>query len=88
MSDRIIDPEMQRYETEATQFAANTLIPPRALAEFIQQNAFTSDSIHAFAEEQGIGPGIVVGRLQHDGILMPYQGNALKQKLGSRFVEG
>ena len=87
LSDRVIDPEMQHYEIEASQFAADTLIPPRALAEFIQQGAFTSEAIHNFAEKEGISPGIVVGRLQHDGILKPHQGNALKQKIGSRPVE-
>ena len=29
----------------------------------------------------GIGPGIVIGRLQHDGVLEHWQGNNLKQKL-------
>ena len=28
LSDRIVDPEMQQYETEANQFAGDTLIPP------------------------------------------------------------
>lgn len=87
LSDRIIDPEMQKYETEANRFAADTLIPPRALAEFIQRGTFTNESIHEFAETEEVGPGNVVGRLQHDGILAPHQGNALKQKIGSQPVE-
>jgi hypothetical protein len=87
LSDRVIDPEMQRYEAEASQFARDTLIPPRALADFLQKGSFTNDSIHDFAETLGVGPGIVVGRLQHDGVLAPHQGNALKQKIDYRFIE-
>jgi HTH-type transcriptional regulator/antitoxin HigA len=87
LSDRIVDPEMQSYETEANQFARDTLIPPSALGEFIRKKTFTNDAIHHFSEEIGIGPGIVVGRLQHDGILARHQGNALKQTLGWGFVE-
>lgn len=87
MSDRIVDPEMQRYETEANQFAGDTLIPPTVLADFLRKNEFTNDSIHAFAEAVGIGPGIVVGRLQHEGLLKSHQGNALKQKLNWQIAE-
>ncbi|HYN83247.1 MAG TPA: HigA family addiction module antitoxin [Gemmatimonadaceae bacterium] len=81
LTDRIVDPEMQQYEAEANRFAADTLIPARALSEFIRGETFTNESIHEFAESEGIGPGIVVGRLQHDGVLEPHQGNTLKQKL-------
>jgi HTH-type transcriptional regulator/antitoxin HigA len=88
LSDRVVDPEMQLYETEANQFARDTLIPPSALGEFIRKKTFTNDAIHDFAHAIGIGPGIVVGRLQHDGILARHQGNALKQKLSWGFVEG
>ena len=35
----------------------------------------------------GVGPGIVVGRLQHEGVIAPHQGNTLKQKLDWRFKE-
>lgn len=87
LSDRIVDPEMQQYEEEANRFAADTLIPPAALAEFIQGGTFTNESIHDFSEKLEIGPGIVVGRLQHEGILKPHQGNALKQRIGSRPAE-
>lgn len=79
--DRVVDPEMQRYEDEANLFAGDTLIPPKELAEFIKQGMPTNDSIHDFAAKLEIGPGIVVGRLQRDGILMRHQGNGLKQKL-------
>ena len=87
LSDRIVDPEMQCYETEANQFAGDTLIPPAALAEFLRKNDFTNEGIHDFAEAIGVGPGIVVGRLQFEGILQPHQGNSLKQKLNWQFAE-
>jgi len=87
LSDRVIDPEMQQYEAEASRFSADTLIPPRALSDFIRKEAFTNDSIHDFAEIVGVGPGIVVGRLQREGLLARHQGNALKQKLHSSFTD-
>ncbi len=86
LADHVIDPEMQKYETEASRFAADTLIPPPALSAFIRNKAFTNESIHEFAESVGVGPGIVVGRLQHEGLLARHQGNALKQKLDFGFV--
>jgi HTH-type transcriptional regulator / antitoxin HigA len=87
LSDRIVDPEMQRYEAEANQFARDTLISPTVLAEFLRKNDFTNESIHEFAEAIGVGPGIVVGRLQFEGLLKPHQGNALKQKLNWKSAE-
>ncbi len=87
LSDQVVDPEMQQYEGEANQFAGDTLIPPAALGEFLRKKTFTSEDIHDFAEAIGVGPGVVVGRLQHERLLARHQGNALKQKLNWRFVE-
>jgi HTH-type transcriptional regulator / antitoxin HigA len=87
LSDRVVDPEMQQLEMEANQFSADTLIPPRVLADFVRRGTFTNESIHDFAESLEVGPGIVVGRLQFDGILARHQGNALKQKLGWQLAE-
>jgi HTH-type transcriptional regulator / antitoxin HigA len=87
LSDRVVDPEMQQYETEASRFAADTLIPPRGLADFVRKGIFTNESVHDFAETVGVGPGIVVGRLQFDGVLARHQGSALKQKLDWGFVD-
>ena len=86
-SERAIDPEMRRYEEEASRFAADTLIPPHALADFLGKGSFTNDAIHDFAERVGVGPGIVVGRLQFDGFLERHQGNALKQRINWNFVK-
>lgn len=84
LTDQVIDPQMRRFEEEANRFAADTLIPPDALSRFIQEGVFTNDSIYNFSEGLGIGPGIVVGRLQHEGLLSFHQGNAFKQRLTGR----
>jgi HTH-type transcriptional regulator/antitoxin HigA len=88
MGDDVVDPDMARYEEEADRFAADTLIPPAALAEFLHLHGktLTNDEIHEFAEFLGVGPGIVIGRLQHDGVLRQWQGNKLRQKLESHFI--
>ncbi len=39
LSDQVVDPEMQQYESEANQFAGDTLIPPTSLAEFVRKKA-------------------------------------------------
>lgn len=88
LSDFIVDPEMQQFEAEANRFAADILVPPNALGEFTRKKTFTNESIHHFSEMIGVGPGIVVGRLQHDGFIALHQGNALKQKIDWSFTEG
>ena len=85
--DNIVDPAMQKIESEANNFSADTLIPPKELGEFILNGVFTNESIHDFAEMVEIGPGIVVGRLQFEGILQYHEGNTLKQRLNWRFTE-
>jgi HTH-type transcriptional regulator / antitoxin HigA len=79
LSDSTVDPQMQRDEEEANRFAADTLIPPDALVQFIRGGTFTSDAICQFADTLAIAPGIVVGRLQREGLLRHSQGNALKR---------
>ncbi|QVL32479.1 ImmA/IrrE family metallo-endopeptidase [Telmatocola sphagniphila] len=88
MGDAVVDPVMAKYEEEADRFAGDLLIPPVALAEFLSRHGetLTSEEIHAFADSIEIGPGMVVGRLQHDEILKHWQGNMLRQKLGWDFV--
>jgi hypothetical protein len=87
LSDGVVDSDMAKYEAEANRFAADTLIPPDALAGFVRRvgKTLTSDDIHDFADAIGVGPGIVVGRLQHDGVLDWHQGNSLKQTLNWDF---
>jgi len=87
LSDKVIDPEMRKEEEEANRFAADSLIPPSQLAKFIRLGNFGDKAIEQFAIAIGIGPGLVVGRLQHDSILPLYQGNDLKQKLAIHVLE-
>jgi HTH-type transcriptional regulator / antitoxin HigA len=81
LGDRIVDPEMQQVEDEASRFASDTMIPPDHLAAFLRRAKFDSDDVHDFAEQVGIAPGIVIGRLQFEKVLAPHQGNKLKQRL-------
>ncbi len=69
-------------EKESDRFASGFLIPPTKFREFIQLGLYkSSDEIQKFADEIGIAPGIVVGRLQHD-LNLPWNTrcNALKIK--------
>ena len=57
-------------EAEANRWAANFLIPQPAWQRFLTADDFSNeDGICNFATEQGIAPGIVIGRLQHEGLL-------------------
>ncbi|BAZ48505.1 plasmid maintenance system antidote protein [Nostoc sp. NIES-4103] len=68
-------------EEEANKFAANILIPPMELKRFLASGQQRSRvGIEQFATEIGIAPGIIVGRLQHDGILPPSHCNDLKRR--------
>ncbi len=68
-------------EEEANKFAAQTLIPPIQFRNFTTSYDYRSMSaIRRFAESIGIAPGIVVGQLQHEG-LIPYANcNKLKRR--------
>jgi len=74
-----------RKEQEADRFAANVLIPPddwRRLVQWIHADrSMSKAAITSFAEEIGIAPGIVVGRLQHEGLLPYSHCNDLKVRL-------
>jgi addiction module HigA family antidote len=68
-------------EKEADDYAGAILIPKAAFKKFISRKSFHEKDIRRFAEQIGIHPGIVVGRLQHEGLLDFSFLNALKQKL-------
>lgn len=63
-------------EMEADRFAANHLIPTNRASELPRLKS--AQAIEDFAKSIGIAPGIVVGRLQHDGIIRYDQFNGLK----------
>lgn len=70
-----------REEAEANQFAAELLIPRRAYAELLRSTRFSEAAVRAFAAEVNVSPGVVVGRLQHDGHLPHSHLNRLKRRL-------
>jgi len=69
-------------ENQANDFAANVLIAPSDWERFIQAGAYRSKTgIQQFADEIGIAPGIVVGRLQHERHLPHSHCNDLIRRL-------
>jgi plasmid maintenance system antidote protein VapI/Zn-dependent peptidase ImmA (M78 family) len=68
-------------EREADRFAADILIPPQAFSRLKQHARFSSDVVRLFADQEGVCPGVVVGRLQHDGLIPLSQLNGFKRKL-------
>jgi HTH-type transcriptional regulator/antitoxin HigA len=66
-------------ERDADSFASRVLIPKDFESELAALKPSTA--IRAFAERLGVGPGIVVGRLQHDHLLGYHQLNSLRSRL-------
>jgi HTH-type transcriptional regulator / antitoxin HigA len=69
-------------EAEADSFAREWLIPEVAYRKFKRRGANSCDEISRFAFELNISAGIVVGRMQHDGLLPRTNCNHLKRKIG------
>jgi Zn-dependent peptidase ImmA (M78 family) len=67
-------------EEEANKFATNFLIPSESYYRLTRKRTLSKEAILRFADEAGIAPGIVVGRLQHDGRLPYSHCNDLKRK--------
>lgn len=59
----------KKLEEEADNFSANYLIRKEDLTKLSLTKYITDEEIKAFAKKIGIHPGIVAGRLQHEGIL-------------------
>ncbi len=70
----------KQMEDAADNFAQNYLIPAKALQKFSPSKYTTDEEIVKFANSIGIHPGIVAGRLQHEGILPPNRCSSLKEK--------
>lgn len=64
-----LENDKRNFENEADNFAAETLLPSNDYNEFISNKSFYSKDIELFAHYQNIDKGIVVGRLQHDGLI-------------------
>lgn len=68
-----------KEEQEANEFAANTLIPEHFQTELTNLRLDGREVIR-FARRVGVSPGIVVGQLQHLGLITPRQLNNLKTR--------
>lgn len=76
-----INEENRHPEEEADRFAAEFMIPSELLRRLRPQAAhYSHEDIVAFAQQIGIAPGIVVGRLQHDGQIPRENFNKLKRR--------
>jgi Zn-dependent peptidase ImmA (M78 family)/plasmid maintenance system antidote protein VapI len=71
--------EDDEEEREANQFARDSLIPPSHV-DRLPHIARSREQVVEFAKFLGVSPGVVVGRLQHDGLLYPSAFNDLKRK--------
>ena len=63
---RTKDKQDTEEEEQADRWAANFLISPKDWRTFSDACEFTAGDVAAFADKQGVSPGIVVGRLQHE----------------------
>jgi HTH-type transcriptional regulator / antitoxin HigA len=69
-------------EDEADAFARDELIAPDAFREFVRASPRPSRSeVVRFGQKQGVAPGIVVGRLQHEGCVPHSELNELRVTL-------
>ena len=72
----------EEHEAEANRWAADFLIPSEDWERFVEAGPKSVTIVRRFAEEQGIAPGIVVGRLQHERRLpWGHSLNRLKKRL-------
>ena len=67
-------------EKAADKWSADTLIPFSDFEIFTEKRDYSEKSVLSFAKEQGITPGIVVGRMQMEGLINRNKMNNLKEK--------
>ena len=82
------DGQKDEKEQEADQFASDILIPPDAFERVRMLEPYSRARVQAFAREIGVVPSIVVGRLQHEGLLPYTHLNALRAKFQLKECEG
>lgn len=64
-----IEDEKGMSEVEADRFSEDILIPPDKYSRFFVSRRYDRESILSFAQSLSIDPGIVVSRLQKDGVV-------------------
>ena len=67
-------------EEVANNWSGDTLIDKDDFAVFQRSKNYSEASIVRFADQQGIAPGIVVGRMQLEGMIKYSMLNNLKEK--------
>lgn len=72
--------ETDDIEEEANGFAAGFLIPEKTYQTIVNETHLGRDKIINYAARLQISPGILVGRLQHDGVIKYQWMNDLKRK--------
>ena len=73
--------EVTAADEEANAWAADFLVPPHHWKRFVDCASFSQMDVVRFAEEQGVAPGLVAGRLQHEGLVDWSRLNQLKVRL-------
>ena len=68
-------------EHEANRFASDFLVASSQLVEGFPTKSISAESVRRFARRVGVSPGIVVGRLQHEGLLPRTHLNGLVRRL-------
>lgn len=66
-------------ENDANEWSRDILIPVADFEKFVEKSSFSESSVRSFAKQQGIAPGIVVGRLQNEGFIKHSVMNNLKE---------
>jgi len=79
-----LNDQRDKYEREADAYAGDVLIPHALYDKFLGKcghyRFLPQSDVVEFAAEIGVHPGIVVGRLHHDGRLKPSILNELRQQ--------
>ena len=68
-------------EEEANNYAASLLLPDTDFQEILASQPLTTETIRRFAHKFCVPPGIILGRLQHMGVVRHSWGNELKQRI-------
>jgi len=74
------DDSENKHESRANKFSSDVLIPRDAYKRFVKQGRFYLIDIKTFADKIGVHSGIVVGRLQHEGLLRREWGNNIRER--------
>jgi Zn-dependent peptidase ImmA (M78 family) len=73
--------EIDKDEEAANQFARDVLLPPTDYQFFVIARDFSDVAIVVFARQQHVAAGVVVGRLQSDGLIRHSHSNNLKKTM-------